>query len=123
MCRGAFFSISIFFSLPCVWGTGYSASLISGLYSYRFELVWFGGWDWLLVLEKKQLSYIILFVCIWSEHILPQCFCSFCLCLCLCPKKKRIRKSFINFVIFIYLYINIYIIAIYLVMFIVNIYI
>ena len=64
-------------------------------------LVWFGGWDWLLVLEKKQLSYIILFVCIWSEHniffpnvlaLLISVFVS-----ALKNETKKIRKNCINF--------------------------
>ena len=64
------------------------------------------------MLEKKQLSYIILFVCIWSEDIIffENVFTFFCQCLCLRPAKEKNKKKHICITI---IYSNIYIIYIY----------
>ena len=118
-CLGVLFFPFQFFSLSCIWDMGYSASLISCLYSYRFRLVWFGGQEWLLVLEKKQISYIILFACIWSEHIFFPMFLLFLsvsvsVCALKNKQKKEKKKKEKVELTYIYFYIYYYILFIYL---------
>ena len=59
--RVLFFPFHVFFIVMCMGHRLFSITYFLFIFLYvGTGLVWFGGWDWLLVLEKKQLSYIIL---------------------------------------------------------------
>ena len=83
--KGCIFFHFNFFSLSCVWAPFIQHQLFL---AYIFiSQNWF-GLNCLQVMAKKQLLYIILFVCIWAEHII---FFFFPPCLCLYPKKQKTK--------------------------------